>query len=344
MLDIKSQLMTARSKSIVSVKKVKAKMVREKELVAEVAVEAEVVVDVVAAAEAADQKVPHAMKAKLKTELEIKEKRGKKDHVEEMVVPEEAQTDQTPLTLDLRKSEKVARGSIMVAMVSAEEVVREAIVQEPLQVDRKLVLQDADVADTEAVTKKEVSVVAVVDTKDPVMVAKMEMENAVEVEVAIKETVTAIKKAVNAVVVMVIKETVTAFKKAVNAVVVVVIKETVKAIKKAVNAVVVVVIKETVTTIKKAVNAVVVADTEAETKKVASVVAVEDTKDPVMVASMEISNAAEVVVDVAVATAELQEVLTMETKLQCEKAVKPCHSLRVLMIEALSSKLTSKFQ
>ena len=325
MLDIKSQLMTARSKSIVSVKKVKGKMVREKELVAEVAVEAEVVVDVVAAAEAADQKVPHAMKAKLKTELEIKEKRGRKDHVEEMVVPEEAQTDQTPLTLDLRKSEKVARGSIMVAMVSAEEVVREAIVQEPLQVDRKVVLQDADVADTEAVTKKEVSVVAVVDTKDPVMVAKMEMENAVEVEVAIKETVTAIKKAVNAVVVMVIKETVTAFKKAVNAVVVVVIKET-------------------VTTIKKAVNAVVVADTEAETKKVASVVAVEDTKDPVMVASMEISNAAEVVVDVAVATAELQEVLTMETKLQCEKAVKPCHSLRVLMIEALSSKLTSKFQ
>ena len=147
------------------------------------------------------------------------------------MVPEEAQTDQTPLTLDLRKSEKVARGSIMVAMVSAEEVVREAIVQEPLQVDRKVVLQDADVADTEAVTKKEVSVVAVVDTKDPVMVA-----------------------------------------------------------------------------------------------------------------SMEISNAAEVVVDVAVATAELQEVLTMETKLQCEKAVKPCHSLRVLMIEALSSKLTSKFQ
>ena len=325
MLDIKSQLMTARSKSIVSVKKVKAKMVREKELVAEVAVEAEVVVDVVAAAEAADQKVPHAMKVKLKTELEIKEKRGKKDHVEEMVVPEEAQTDQTPLTLDLRKSEKVARGSIMVAMVSAEEVVREAIVQEPLQVDRKVVLQDVDVADTEAVTKKEVSVVAVVDTKDPVMVAKMEMENAVEVEVAIKETVTAIKKAVNAVVVMVIKETVTAFKKAVNAVVVVVIKETVKAI-------------------KKAVNAVVVADTEAETKKVMSVVAVEDTKDPVMVASMEISNAAEVVVDVAVATAELQEVLTMETKLQCEKAVKSCHSLRILMIEALSSKLTSKFQ
>jgi len=306
MLDIKSQLMTARSKSIVSVKKVKAKMVREKELVAEVAVEAEVVVDVVAAAEAADRKVPHAMKAKLKTELAIKERRGKEDHTEEMVVPEEAQTDQTTLTLDLKKSEKVARDSIMVAMVSAEEVVRAAIVQEPLQVDKKVVLQDADVADTEAVTKKEVSVVAVVDTKDPVMVAKMEMENAVEVEVAIKETVTAIKKAV--------------------------------------NAVVGVVTKETVTTIKKAVNAVVVADTEAETKKVASVVAVEDTKDPVMVASMEISNAAEVVVDVAVATAELQEVLTMETKLQCEKAVKPCHSLRVLMIEALSSKLTSKFQ
>jgi hypothetical protein len=40
------------------------------------------------------------MKANFKMELKTKERRRKKDHVEEMVVPEEAQTGQT---LDLRK-------------------------------------------------------------------------------------------------------------------------------------------------------------------------------------------------------------------------------------------------
>jgi hypothetical protein len=48
----------------------------------------------------ADRKLPLVMKANFKMELKTKEIRRKKDHVEEMVVPEEAQTGQT---LDLRK-------------------------------------------------------------------------------------------------------------------------------------------------------------------------------------------------------------------------------------------------
>ena len=92
--------MKVRSRSIVSVKKAKVKMVRGEEPVAGVPVEVEAVADVVVAVVVADRKLPLVMKANFKMELKTKERRRKKDHVEEMVVPEEAQTGQT---LDLRK-------------------------------------------------------------------------------------------------------------------------------------------------------------------------------------------------------------------------------------------------
>jgi hypothetical protein len=92
--------MKVRSRSIVSAKKAKVKMVRGEEPVAGVPVEVEAVADVVVAVVVADRKLPLVMKANFKMELKTKEIRRKKDHVEEMVVPEEAQTGQT---LYLRK-------------------------------------------------------------------------------------------------------------------------------------------------------------------------------------------------------------------------------------------------
>ena len=192
----------------------------------------------------------------------------------------------------------MARNSTLVAMESAEVVLRAVIVQE--------LLQDAVVANAEA------TVVVGVDTRE--------------------ETEMRTKKAVSAVVVVVIKETATATKMVVNAVVVVVIKETATATKMVANAVVEVAIKETVTATKKVVNAVVVEGTEVATKKVAWVVAVEDTKDLVTVVNMEKETAAEDVVDEAVATVYPQDLSMVQMEPHCEKAVRSGHTQKVFMI------------